>query len=211
LNGPISPEVSLNESDLSCEYSELFSDSELISVDIETSGLDWKTDRIATCQLYSANANLAVIIRIGEEQPTRLLSLITDRAVTKVFHHAMFDLRFIVNTWGGEPHNIACTKICSKLLFPNEPQKQRLQYLVKEFLDLDILKDETLSDWFVEELTESQIAYAINDVLYLQPLLSALTSQLESLDLNELARECFAFIPARVSLDLLGCGDVFVY
>ena len=207
----MSPKVLLIDSDLSGEISELMSDSEVISVDIETSGLDWKSERIATCQLYSANADLAAIIRIGDERPTRLISLIDDEAVKKVFHHAMFDLRFIVNTWGGEPSNIACTKICSKLLFPNEPQKQRLQYLIEQFLNLDICKNETISDWFAKELTESQITYAINDVLYLQPLLSQLTIQLDSQNLGELAERCFDFIPARVSLDLLGPGDVFVY
>lgn len=58
-----------------------------VAWDIETSGLDWRLDRIATCQL--ATRTDAVVVQVGPwGAPERLRSLLADVGVRKVFHHA---------------------------------------------------------------------------------------------------------------------------
>lgn len=182
----------------------------IVACDIETSGLNWDEDRIATCQLY-APSKPVVVVRINEEPPKNLCSLIEDTEVKKVFHHAMFDLRFMHYRWELAPTNVACTKIASKLLDPRNEHSHSLKLLLEGHLGVTLDKKEQLSDWFSPTLTEAQLLYAAGDVVYLISLLSQLERALESVGLLELARACYGHIPTRVQLDILGYQDVFVY
>ena len=62
-----------------------------------------------------------------------------------------------------------------------------------------------------DTLTPAQIRYAARDVLYLPGLLETLRQRLMAADRWGLAAGSFAYLPTRVELDLLGCGDVFQY
>src|SRR2546426_7683042 len=110
--------VDLYRDDIPASYAAKMRASGMVAWDIETSGLDWRIDRIGTCQVYSPNLPVA-IVKIRDKIPARLGSVLEDHAVRKVFHHAMFDLRFMTHYWGTAPRNIACTKIASKLLDPD--------------------------------------------------------------------------------------------
>ncbi|HEX8231000.1 MAG TPA: ribonuclease D [Chloroflexia bacterium] len=181
-----------------------------VAWDIETSGLDWKTGRIGTCQLYIPGDSAALVI-MNDEVPSNLCVLLADPGVKKIFHHAMFDLRFMSHNWKVQPQNIACTKIAAKLLNPHNNDENSLKPLLKRYLGTVIDKTQQTSDWFSPRLSEAQIAYAITDVYYLPRLLLALEGQLSQLDLLELANMCFAHIPAQVHLDLLGYTDIYSY
>ena len=54
------------------------------------------------------------------------------------------------------------------------------------------------------ELTSEQLAYAASDVLYLHALWAKLEAVLIREDRLALAEACFAFLPTRGRLDLLG-------
>jgi len=77
-----------------------FALSRRIAWDIETTGLDWRREKIGTCQLF-AEAVGAVVVSVGEDRPSALARLIEDNTVEKVFHHAPFDLRFMVSALAG--------------------------------------------------------------------------------------------------------------
>jgi ribonuclease D len=182
----------------------------VISWDIETSGLDWRYDKIATCQLH--NDEIGSVLVKTDGIPTRLRSLIENPSILKIFHHAMFDLRFLQHQWGAKPANIACTKIASKLIYRDlGASAHSLKPLLKRTLGVDIDKSEQLSNWTVDTLTESQLRYAINDVIYLKPLLELLSARINSSGNLSLMEGCFAHLPTRVELDLLGYEDVFTY
>jgi ribonuclease D len=184
--------------------------SRQIAWDLETTGLDWRNDLVALCQVHS-ESGLVALIRMGKVPPVRLGRLLSDNTVRKIFHHAMFDLRFMGRLWQVRPSNIACTKIASKLLFPGQPDEQRLQTLLQRFVGITIDKSEQTSEWGRTSYSSSQIAYAVRDVLYLFELFEVLTLELERLDLHTLAERCFAHIPTRLELELGGFGDVFTY
>src|SRR5688572_22081989 len=93
-----------------------------VAWDIETTGLDWDSDRIATCQIYSVDTG-PIIVQLNGHVPTQLCGLLRDEQVVKVFHHAPFDLRFMRAQWGVQARNVKCTKIASKLLFPTLPSE----------------------------------------------------------------------------------------
>jgi len=128
-----------------------------------------------------------------------------------VFHHAMFDLRFMSYGWKVSSKNVACTKIAAKLLDFQNINKHGLRDLLGAHLNVFIEKKEQLSNWFSESLSQDQLSYAAQDVLYLLPLLKSLELQLEEKGILQLAHACFDHIPARVQLDILGYQDIYGY
>ena len=120
----------------------------LVGWDIETSGLDWRSDRIGTCQIFAEELG-AVVVSLAGETPVRLAGLLENAHVVKVFHHAPFDLRFMVHAWGARPASIRCTKVASKLLDPQAPNEvHSLQNLAERFLDVRLSKGPVrTSDW----------------------------------------------------------------
>ncbi len=202
--------IVLYDHDIPDKYYDYVCMVKTIAWDIETTGLDWHNDKIGICQLYVPNRP-AAIIRIDDTPPEKLRLLLLDTSIRKVFHHAMFDLRFMSYYWKVLPQNIACTKIAVKLLDVINKNKHSLKPILKKYLGIEISKHEQLSNWISDEITEKQISYAVNDVMYLLQLLSVLEGELKSKNLLELAHLCFAHIPARVQLDILGYGDVYSY
>jgi len=206
----------LNESittralDLSPDDAERFAAAPLLACDIETSGLDWRTDRIATVQIYAPGLPIA-IVRANGQPPRRLLELLSDARVPKIFHHAMFDLRFIAHHWNTIAANVRCTKIAAKLLHPNDPRSQSLQPLIETYLGIAVDKSAQMSNWEAKRLTRKQLRYAASDVVYLPNLLSVLREELVKRELWQLAERCFDHIPTRVELEVGGFGDVFTY
>jgi len=72
---------------------------------------------------------------------------------------------------------------------------------------VDVSKQQQTSDWGSAELTEAQRDYAASDVLYLHRLKAELEARLVREGRLDLAHRCFAFLPTRAELDLLGWGD----
>lgn len=181
-----------------------------IAWDIETTGLDWKTDRIALCQMYAAGQPVA-FVHMPTAKPRHLLSLLGDPTIVKIFHHAMFDVRFMSYAWNAVAANIACTKISAKILFTDQPDRQTLKSLAAEVLGVTLDKSAQRSDWTVPVHSPTQLRYASNDVVYLETLLDALIDRLRARGLSALAQKCFDHVPTRVALELGGFGDVFTY
>ena len=187
--------------------------SVLVAWDIETSGLDWRLARIGTCQLFALGIGATVVSVTDGVRPLGLVSLLEDPQVPKVFHHAPFDLRFMMHEWGAKPASIRCTKVASKLVEPTAPNDvHSLQKLVARYLGLELQKGEVrTSDWTACSLSPEQVQYAAADVVYLPALLASLSARLAALDLGWLYDRCCEFLPARATLELGGYPDVFSY
>jgi ribonuclease D len=199
------------EGDLSPEYETAFRGAGLVSWDIETSGLDFRADRIGTCQIYAPNVG-PVIVQVRDQVPERMRALLETPSVQKVFHHAPFDLRFMRYRWGARARNVACTKIMSKILSPNLPSAEHsLKPLVLRELGVALDKTERVSDWLADELSGSQISYAAGDVLYLTELYEKLLTRAAYEGVAELVEASFGYLPVRVETDLRGVGDAFAY
>jgi ribonuclease D len=184
--------------------------NKLVAWDIETSGLDWRTDEMATCQFFTPGQS-PLIIQLTPNVPQQMRHLLADAKVKKVFHHALFDLRFMTSRWQVSPKNIACTKIASKLLDKEDVESHSLKALLDKYLGIVIDKTEQTSNWFGPALSERQMQYAVSDVVYLPQLLQVLESQLREKGEIDLARACFQHIPVRTELDIIGYKDVFSY
>lgn len=181
-----------------------------VAWDIETTGLDWETEQIATVQLSWGHGGFA-LVKAELWTPGNLRALLEDRTLAKTFHHAMFDLRFMAHSWQVTPANISCTKIASKILAKGRQKDHSLAALVAEDFGVVLEKSSRLTDWTASVLSEEQIAYALNDVRYLLPLMEKLRCRLQETALESLCFRCFDHIPTRVALDVGRFGDVYEY
>jgi ribonuclease D len=78
-------------------------------------------------------------------------------------------------------------------------------------LGVELSKQQQTSDWGAVALTPEQLAYAASDVLHLHALWGRLEALLVREGRLELAEACFAFLPARGRLDLLGYEDPDIF
>jgi ribonuclease D len=204
-------EVDLVEGDVSADFEGAARDAGVVAWDIETSGLDWRLDRIATCQLHVPNFGTQVI-RVDGRRPDRLRELLVSEHVLKVFHHAPFDLRFMRHHWKAEARSVACTKILSKIVRPEAASGEHsLKPTLDRFLGIVLDKSQQTSDWFSPLLTQEQLTYAARDVVYLLPLLDRLMEEARASGVADIAERTFEYLPTRVETDIRGCGDVFAY
>ncbi len=183
----------------------------LVAIDTETLGLNPHRDRLCLAQLSSGdNTCHAVQFDAGNYAAPNLKRLLGDRNVTKLFHFARFDVAVLRQYLGVLTGPVYCTKIASKLV-RTYTDKHGLKDLVKELLGVDLSKEQQSSDWGAAELSEKQLAYAANDVAYLHRLKDALDSMLAREGRTEIANACFAFLPARAELDLMGWENTDIF
>ncbi|HTR15914.1 MAG TPA: ribonuclease D [Acetobacteraceae bacterium] len=188
----------------------------VVAVDTETMGLNPHRDRLCLVQL-SAGDGHAHLVQIvppglggrGADCPN-LRALLADPAVTKLMHFARFDVAVLQHTLGITVAPVKCTKIAAKLV-RTFTDRHGLRDLCRELLGVEISKQQQSSDWGAPELTPEQIAYAASDVLYLHALWDRLSALLAREGRTELAEACFAFLPARTRLDLLGYEDPDIF
>ena len=184
-----------------------------VAVDTETMGLEPVRDRLCVVQLSPGDGS-ADVVQIGRDigPAPNLRQLLGDPAKLKIFHFARFDIGMLCKWLGVMPQPVYCTKIASRLV-RTYTDRHGLKDLTKDLLGKDISKQQQLSDWGAEALTEAQVAYAAEDVLHLHALKEKLDAMLARENRAELAAACFAFLPTRAKLDLLGWAeqDIFAH
>jgi ribonuclease D len=185
----------------------------MVAVDTETMGLEPRRDRLCVVQLSpgDGSADLVQIVPDGGAAPN-LAKLLVDASILKIFHFARFDLVSLQQGVGMMPAPVYCTKIASRIA-RTYTDKHGLKDLVRELLGIDLSKQQQLSDWGAESLTDAQIAYAASDVLHLHALKERLDSMLAREGRAALADACFRFLPERARLDLAGWAaeDIFAH
>ncbi len=180
-----------------------------VAIDIETTGLDWRHERIGTVQMQIEDTTY--VIRVSGSAPDHLRTIIEDASIRKILHHAMFDLRFLAYHWDAVPANIACTKIASKLAEPDAPYTEHsLAPLLRRHLGVELDKRQQTSEW-TGELSAEQVRYAADDVRYLLPLYDLLDEKLRREGRDDLRDRCYAHLPTQVELEVGGFPDVFAY
>jgi ribonuclease D len=183
------------------------------AVDTETMGLDIHRDRLCVVQLSPGDGS-ADVVQIAAEaaDAPNLKRLLGDPAILKIFHFARFDLAALYKTFGVMPEPVYCTKVASRLT-RTYTDKHGLKDLVREVLGIEVSKQQQLSDWGAEKLTDAQVAYAASDVLHLHALREKLDVLIAREGRSALAAACFRFLPDRARLDLAGWAaeDIFAH
>ena len=182
-----------------------------VAIDSETMGLRLGRDPLCVVQLSDGQGD-AHVVQLGrpDYQAPNLKRLLTDPAVTKIFHFGRFDIAMFYLHLGVVTAPVYCTKIASKLA-RTYTDRHGLKDVTRELIGVDISKAQQSSDWGSAALSPEQQAYAAADVLYLHELRARLQTILEREGRAELAQACFDFLPTRAQLDLAGWEDVDVF
>jgi ribonuclease D len=184
-----------------------------VAIDTEAMGLDPHRDRLCVVQISPGDGSADVIqIPAGTSEAPNLTKLLADGTVLKIFHFARFDLAVLHKHLGVMPSPVYCTKIASRIA-RTYSDKHGLKDLVRELLGIELSKQQQLSDWGAETLSDAQLAYAASDVLHLHALKEKLDTILTREGRADLAEACFRFLPDRVRLDLAGWAgeDIFAH
>jgi ribonuclease D len=182
-----------------------------VAIDCETMGLNPHRDRLCVVQLSGGDGHAHIVqITPGQSRAPNLERLLADRNVLKLFHFGRFDIAALLNAFGVRADPVYCTKIASKLC-RTYTDRHGLKYLLDELIGVDISKQQQMSDWGAQTLTEAQLAYAASDVLYLHRLKEVLDARLAREGRTLLAEECFRFLPARAELDLAGWPEIDLF
>ena len=182
-----------------------------VAIDTETMGLDPHRDRLCVVQLSPGDGSADVVqIAPGQTRAPNVERLLADTGVTKLFHFGRFDIGILAKTFGVMAQPVYCTKIASRLA-RTYTDKHGLKDLARELIGVDLSKQQQLSDWGAEGLTDAQVAYAASDVLHLHAIREKLDAMLAREGRTELAAACFRFLPERVRLDLAGWADQDIF
>ena len=178
----------------------------IVAVDAEFMGLNVKRDPLCLIQVSSGNSD-AHIVQFDRKtyNAPNLVKLLTNKNITKIFHFARADLGHIKHYLKVNVENILDTKIASKLA-RSYSDNHSLKTLIKEFINIDISKQFQSSD-FGGELTEKQLQYCANDVIYLHKIHSKLNQILVREKRLDLYNNCLRFLKTRVDLDLASFKD----
>ena len=110
---------------------------------------------------------------------TPLLDAIYNPNITKVLHSCRQDLEIFFQITGKIPGPIFDTQIAAPLLgFQENPG---YAMLVSSFLNINLSKAHTRADWTERPLSQDQIQYAADDVIYLCKIYTIMCEQLEKL------------------------------
>ena len=173
----------------------------LIAVDGEFMGLNVRRDPLCLIQISSgkSDAHIVQLDRINYKAPN-LVKILNNEKITKIFHYGRADLAFIKFYLKTDTKNILDTKIASKLS-RSYSDNHSLKTLIKEFVKIDVSKQFQSSD-FGGELSQSQLKYCANDVIYLHKIHEELNKILIREKRLEIYKECLKFLKTRVELDL---------
>ncbi|MFN3603088.1 MAG: ribonuclease D [Leptonema sp. (in: bacteria)] len=197
--------------DLTEEIYNEYQQAQELAVDCEMMGLNPHRDRLCLVQIAKENGT-CTIIQIDEKHPPVLLkNILENEGIEKIFHYARSDMLFLKLRLNIEVKNIYCTKIASKLA-RTYTDKHGLKELVKEFFGDNLDKTVTSTDWGNPNLTDEQLLYAQNDVIYLFQIKRILNEILTRENRYDLALKCFQFLPFRVELDSRGfTEDIYTH
>jgi ribonuclease D len=183
----------------------------IVAIDCETMGLNPHRDRLCVIQMSGGDGNAHIVqVAKGQTEAPNLCRMLEDPNVLKLFHFGRFDIAAMYHAFGALAAPVYCTKIASRLV-RTYTDRHGLKNLTQEMIGVDISKQQQMSDWGAETLTDAQLDYAASDVLYLHRLREALNLRLEREGRTEIAQACFDFLPTRAKLDLAGWPEIDIF
>ena len=197
--------------DITSEIANSFKNS--IAIDTEATGLQIpERDKLSLIQICDEKENVYII------QPNKktykapnLVSVLENDKILKIGHFLRFDKSALEFFLKCKMKNIFDTKIASKIV-RTYTDAHGLKNLVQEFCNKSLDKRQGSSDWNkdINDLSDKQLEYAANDVIYLHKIKSELEKMLKRENRIELFNNCIKFLDTRVELDQSGFKfDIF--
>ena len=191
--------------DITSEIANSFKNS--IAIDTEATGLQIpERDKLSLIQICDEKENVYII------QPNKktykapnLVSVLENDKILKIGHFLRFDKSALEFFLKCKMKNIFDTKIASKIV-RTYTDAHGLKNLVQEFCNKSLDKRQGSSDWNkdINDLTDKQLEYAANDVIYLHKIKLELEKMLIREKRLDIFKKCLEFLDTRVELDQKG-------
>ena len=197
--------------DITSEIASSFKNS--IAIDTEATGLQIpERDKLSLIQICDENENVFIIQPNKDNfKAPNLVSVLENEKILKIGHFLRFDKNALEFFLKCKMRNIFDTKIASKIV-RTYTDAHGLKNLVLEFCNKSLDKRQGSSDWNkdINELTDRQLEYAANDVVYLHKIKFELEKMLVREGRMDIFNSCLAFLDSRVELDQNGFKfDIF--
>ena len=184
-----------------------------LALDTEGSGLQIPhRDKLSLVQFSTGN-NDAYIIQPNRKdyKAPNIVKILENIKITKIGHYLRYDVSGLEYFLKCNVQNIIDTKIASRLC-RTYTQHHGLKDLVLEFCNKKLDKRLGSSDWNknLNELTDAQLQYCSNDVIYLHKIKDELNKMLLRENRLELYKSSINFLKTRIKLDQSGfTEDIF--
>ena len=196
--------------DITSEIAKSFKNS--IAMDTEATGLQIpERDKLSLIQICDEKGNVYIIQPNKNYKAPNLVSVLENEKIQKIGHFLRFDKNALEFFLKCKIKNIFDTKIASKIV-RTYTDSHGLKNLVQEFCNKSLDKRQGSSDWNkdINELSDKQLDYAANDVIYLHKIKAELEKMLIREKRLEVFKKCLEFLDTRVELDQKGFKeDIF--
>jgi DNA polymerase-1 len=171
-------------------------ETEVVGLDVETTGLSPRTDRVRLLTLQAGRGLWLVDCFVLDPQP--LFPALAQK--TLVAHNAAFDMAMLA-ALGFTPGRAVCTMVLSQLVHGTRRPRgfHNLAQCLQRELGYTLDKDKQRSDWS-GELSRDQLDYAARDAAVLVPLYERLTQQVKETGQQKIAELESRCLPAMVWL-----------
>lgn len=193
----------------------------IICLDLETTGLNPRTDKVRLVQMYNGKEMRIVDAFKHPEILDELVAITEDPATIKVGHNLKFDISFVRAHANRRirPSNIWDTLLAEQVLMAgwswpyydkksNETKKRMPEFslaaLVMRHLGEKMDKSMQRSDWGASDITEEQMAYAARDVEVLLPIYEIQKKLLETNNLTYIAKLEFDTLAPIIEMEFVG-------
>ena len=128
-----------------------------------------------------------------------LVSVLENNKIQTIGHYLRFDQSGLEQFLKCKIKNIFDTKIASKIV-RTYTDYHGLKNLVQEFCNKNLDKRQSSSDWNrnINDLSDKQLEYAANDVIYIHKIKLELEKMLVREKRMELYKSCINFLVTRV-------------
>lgn len=123
-----------------------------------------------------------------------LYDLFAATAIQKIVHAPGEDLR-LLHSLGCYPQNLYDTEVVARLLNYEQPS---LSVLLREKLGFAMDKKQQRSNWLRRPLSDAQVQYAADDVIWLHPLKAVLEKEAAERNLMDFVREEQALLSTTI-------------
>ena len=157
--------------DITSEIANSFKNS--IAIDTEATGLQIpERDKLSLIQICDEKGNVFIIQpNKNNYKAPNLVSVLENDKILKIGHFLRFDKNALEYFLKCKIKNIFDTKIASRIV-RTYTDAHGLKNLVQEFCNKSLDKRHGSSDWNkdINELSDKQLEYAANDVIYLHKI-----------------------------------------
>lgn len=160
----------------------------LLAVDTEFFRETTYYPQLGLVQLATSE-QVACIDPLAFDARDSLATCLLDKSITKVFHSCSQDMEVLLHYLGELPCPLVDTQIAAAML----GEKDQISYaeMVATHMDIELEKSQTRTNWLKRPLSQKQLQYAAEDVLYLIPVYQQLAEQLKQKGrLNWLQYDC---------------------